>query len=53
MGKIDIEFYGKVVDENNQPVSGATVKFSKVDLSEAGTTQLQTQSDINGLFYIS
>jgi hypothetical protein len=48
--KIEIEFYGKVVDENNQPVSGATAKFSKVDLSAEGSTQLETESDANGLF---
>lgn len=52
-GKVEIEFYGKVVDEKNEPVEGATVKFSKSDLSSEGTTQLKTQSDAKGVFSLT
>lgn len=48
MGKVEIEFHGKVVDENDQPVEAALVHFSKGDLSEAGTTQLERRTDFNG-----
>ena len=52
-GKIEIAFYGKVVDENNQPVAGATIKLSRGDLSPAGTTQVKAQSDADGLFLLT
>jgi hypothetical protein len=52
-GKMPIEFYGKVVDENNQPVGDATAKFSWTDLSDAGSTQSETQSDLNGRFSLN
>lgn len=47
-GKVEIEFYGRVVDENSQPVEGAMIHFSKGDLSEVGTTQLERHSDASG-----
>lgn len=48
--KQPINFYGKVVDENNQPVEGASVDFKWTDLSLNGTSQYHTTSDANGLF---
>ena len=37
--KQPINFYGKVVDENNQPVEGASADFSWTDLSPNGTSK--------------
>ena len=48
--KQPINFYGKVVDENNEPVSEATVDFEWNDLSEQGTSSSQTMSDNLGFF---
>lgn len=48
--KLPISFYGKVVDDSNQPISGANVAFSWVDLSQEGTTQQNTASDESGNF---
>ena len=48
--KQPINFYGKVVDESNQPVAAANVHFSWNDLSEKGTSEADTKSDANGLF---
>ena len=48
-----IEFYGKVVDENDQPVPDAVAHFLVSDTSENGTTNYKRQSDKNGLFYFS
>ena len=47
-----IEFYGKVVDENTNPVAGAQVNFDCNDTSAEGTSFYHTQSDANGLFSI-
>jgi hypothetical protein len=50
--KIPIDFYGKAVDENGQPVSGATAKISvmgEVGKVE-GLTKYSVISDQNGLF---
>jgi hypothetical protein len=52
-GKVEIEFYGKVVDEKNLPVAGAMIKLSRGDLSPAGTTQVGVQSDADGLFSLT
>src|SRR5437867_4251098 len=48
--KQPINFYGKVVDESNQPVGGATVNFGWNDLSEQGRSTGQATSDAAGLF---
>jgi len=48
-----IEFYGKVVDENNQPVLGATVVFGINDLSNEGYTELKKESDAQGRFSLT
>lgn len=49
-GKMPIEFYGKVVDEKNQPVPDADIDFVWTDLSAEGTSKQKTKSDNNGLF---
>jgi hypothetical protein len=49
-GKQPINFYGRVVDENEQPVEGATVDFKWTDLSPNGTSEYHTVSDASGLF---
>lgn len=45
-----INFYGKVVEENGEAVSGATVDFKWNDLSPDGTSTVQSTSDSNGFF---
>lgn len=50
--KTPIEFYGRVVDENNNAVANAQVDFDCNDLSESGTSFYHTASDLNGLFSI-
>lgn len=51
--KFPINFYGKVVDENDQPVSGASVKFGWNDLSKEGTSRGEAVSDAMGLFELT
>jgi hypothetical protein len=48
-----IEFYGKVLDESNNPVMGAEVNFSVNDLSAEGTSFYHKVSDGNGLFSLT
>jgi hypothetical protein len=50
--KIPITFYGKVVDENMQPIAAAQVTFQWTNLSAKGTQSQQAQSDPQGLFSI-
>lgn len=45
-----ISFYGKVVDENTNPVAGAEIHFVWTDLSQSGSSERTTTSDHNGLF---
>src|SRR6267142_2069394 len=46
-----IEFYGKVVDENSNPVSGATISFQWVEVpKEEGNRTTNVDSDSSGLF---
>jgi hypothetical protein len=45
-----IEFYGRVVDENTNPVANADIHFVWTDLSPQGTTEKGTLSDENGRF---
>lgn len=47
-----IAFYGKVVDEKNNPISGASVQYSVADKLPDGT-QYEGTSDINGCFSIT
>lgn len=48
--KAPINFWGKVVDESNQPVENASIKFTWNDLSKNGTSRSSTNSDSQGLF---
>ena len=48
-----IEFYGKVVDENNSPVQGVQIDFACNDLSTEGTSYYHTASDSGGMFSIT
>ena len=52
-----IEFFGKVVDELNRPVSGAEIKFEWVGTSDKyggdGVGHRTTTSDANGMFAIN
>ncbi len=46
-----IEFYGKVVDENTNPVTGVNIHFNWSELPERGGERTSdTQSDSDGLF---
>lgn len=47
-----IQFYGKVVDENTNPVAGAQIDFSCNDISETGTSNYKSTSDERGMFSI-
>lgn len=48
-----IVFYGRVVDENMNPVSDAKIDFGWTDLSPSGSSEMQTASDNNGSFFLS
>jgi Carboxypeptidase regulatory-like domain len=48
--KMPINFFGRVVDENEQPVPSAKVELSWTDLSQAGSSQTQTTTDAQGFF---
>jgi hypothetical protein len=48
-----IEFYGKVVDEAENAISGAQVNFACNDLSSDGTSYYKAQSDAQGAFSIN
>ena len=51
--KMPINFYGRVLDEINQPVGGATVKFTWTDLSPAGSSSAEVLSDGSGSFALT
>jgi hypothetical protein len=48
-----ITFYGKVVDQNGDPVPDATVNYNALDKFDAPGSQYHGQSDANGHFSIS
>jgi Carboxypeptidase regulatory-like domain len=48
--KVPIQFYGKVIDENSEPVAGANVHFQWTDLSDKGTAVAETATDSSGRF---
>jgi hypothetical protein len=48
--KFPINFWGKVIDERDQPVEGAKIRFVWNDLSKNGTAEKKTVSDVNGAF---
>lgn len=46
-----IEFYGKVIDQNSNPVNGATIRFQWADTpTEDGNRSANATSDAGGLF---
>jgi hypothetical protein len=51
--KMPINFYGKVLDQANQPVHGASVRFQWTDMSAAGTTEKFTTTDAQGMFSLT
>ena len=51
--KMPINFYGRVVDENEQPVSGASIAAQWSDLSPNGATTETSVSDNQGFFSIT
>jgi len=51
--KTPVSFYGRVVDENGQPIPQANVKFGLNDTSIRGTSEYYTQSDASGLFSLT
>lgn len=48
--KTPINFYGKVIDQNNEPVAGVAIKFVWNDISPKGSSYAETTSDAGGLF---
>ena len=48
--KCAIDFYGRVLDEEDRPVADADVHFQWNDLSRAGASSLRTKSDAQGYF---
>jgi hypothetical protein len=51
--KQPINFWGKVVDESNKPVSEASVHFVWNDISAKGTSDADMVSDGNGFFSLT
>ena len=51
--KRPIDFYGRVVDEREVPVSGARIEAQWSDLSANGATSTETVSDKDGYFAIT
>lgn len=48
--KQPINFYGRVVDENGEPVAGASADFVWTDISPNGSSEAHTTSDSVGFF---
>jgi hypothetical protein len=48
--RMPINFFGRVLDENEQPVPGAKVELSWTNLSQAGSSEAQTTTDAQGFF---
>lgn len=51
--KVEISFYGRVLDQNNNPVEGAEVVTSWTDLSNEGTSLRELVTDGRGDFSLS
>ncbi len=51
--KMPINFYGRVIDQNGQPVQGAKVRLQWTDMSAAGTTEKFTETDVQGMFSLT
>jgi hypothetical protein len=50
--KQPIDFYGRVVDESNQPVAGASVDYTWSTIAKNGTLTKQDEADALGAFSI-
>jgi hypothetical protein len=50
--KMPINFHGKVVDQDDNPVPGAIIEFSWTDLSKGGHSEKKVHSDQQGLFFL-
>jgi len=48
-----ISFYGKVIDQDGQPISGVRLRMSWTDLSPKGTSLANQTTDARGLFSIT
>jgi hypothetical protein len=48
--RMPINFFGRVLDENEQPVPGTKVELSWTNLSQAGSSEAQTTTDAQGFF---
>jgi hypothetical protein len=48
--KMPLNFYGKVLDAENQPVVGAVIQFTWTDLSLSGSSRTEVSSDGLGRF---
>ena len=48
--KSPIEFYGKVVDQNEQPIPGVEVSMNWTDMSPKGTSDAMETTDADGKF---
>ncbi len=51
--KMPIEFYGRVLDDQGQPVSEATVSTEWTDLSKEGSSERTLLTDATGLFSLT
>lgn len=54
--QVDIAFYGKVIDQSNQPVTDATVHvlvYRTEDSIGKATTRIAVKTDANGLFQLT
>ena len=48
--RIPIVFYGKVVDEKDQPIAGASIDYSVNDDSPDGRSEYHSSSGLDGSF---
>jgi hypothetical protein len=51
--KTPIEFFGKVLDQDGNPVAGATADISWTDMSPNGSSHMQVTSNGAGLFSVT
>ena len=51
--KMPLSFYGKVLDQADQPVQGAKVRFQWTDMSTTGTTERFSETDAKGTFSLT
>jgi hypothetical protein len=51
--KQPINFYGRIIDQSNLPVTGASIHFIWNDISLTGTSEANTKSDANGFFSLT